>query len=202
MFDDLEKDALTELVNVAVSGAAVRLAGMVGKHVELSVPAISVTRSAEANEAFAQLGLQQLVAVRQTFEGAVSGETLLVFPEASVGGLLEAVIGEDVSSEEQSALAGDALAEVGNVVLLGFLGAIGKTLRKNFEVGLPQIVEGGPDDLMAATGNDAVLLVYMNFGIENRKVRGYFALVLGLSDLTALRQVLREYMVQVGVFEG
>ncbi|MCR5876614.1 CHASE domain-containing protein [Phenylobacterium sp. J426] len=197
MFDDLETDALTELVNIAVSGAATRLGGMVGSLVELSVPAISVASSAEARETLVRLGLHELVAVRQVFDGAVAGETLLVFPDASLPGLLRAVIGEDVSADAREALADDALKEIGNVVLMGFLSTIGNMLRRDFDVGLPQTVEGAPSDLFAAA-DGAVLLIYMNFSIAGVHVRGYFAMVLGLSSLAALRLVVREFLVRTG----
>ncbi|CAN5488805.1 hypothetical protein BH10PSE3_BH10PSE3_04260 [soil metagenome] len=43
---ELERDALTELVNIAVSGAASRLRAMVGSQVGLSVPIIEVLGAA------------------------------------------------------------------------------------------------------------------------------------------------------------
>ena len=78
---ELEIDALTELVNIGVSSAAVKLRKMIGNQVLLSVPAIKLIGRREAATLLRERETDQLVAVRQRFDGAFSGQALLIFPE-------------------------------------------------------------------------------------------------------------------------
>src|SRR5258708_32752187 len=78
--DELEVDALNELVNLGVSRAAVSLRELVGEQVFLSVPSLSVLSKPEAAESIRGPGGRKLIAVRQAFDGEFSGRALLIFP--------------------------------------------------------------------------------------------------------------------------
>ena len=67
---DLERDALTELVNIGVSRAAASLRKMVGEQVLLSVPSVEIVTQDMAATLIGQRESDRLVAVRQAFEGA------------------------------------------------------------------------------------------------------------------------------------
>ena len=116
---ELELDALTELVNLGVSNAALSLREMVREEVILSVPKVSlVTRQA----AVANLGdtaISRLVGVHQDFEGDIKGRALLIFPEQKSIELVRAVVGGELSLEDIVELEQEALAETGNVLLNG-----------------------------------------------------------------------------------
>jgi len=79
--NDLELDALIELVNLGVSRAAANLSEMVKEQVHLSVPNVSMMGRAEAIEILNNSESSSLVAVQQVFDGDVSGRTLVIFPE-------------------------------------------------------------------------------------------------------------------------
>ena len=83
LLNELERDALTEIVNIGVSRAAANLRKMVGQQVLLSVPAIDVVSQARAARLISEREVSQLVAVRQDFKGAFSGRALLIFPHDS-----------------------------------------------------------------------------------------------------------------------
>jgi chemotaxis protein CheC len=136
---DIERDALGELVNIAVSGAASRLRAMVGSEVSLTVPIVEVVGGTAAANSIADLGLQELVAVRQTFEGRLNGQTMLVFNDADADTLMRAVLGDGFSEEEYAELRVDTLGEIGNVLLLGLLATIGSMLGLTFDVKIPTV---------------------------------------------------------------
>lgn len=191
---EIERDALTELVNIAVSGAASRLRVMVGSEVSLTVPIIDVLAAEHAARSMADLGLDQLLAVRQAFEGRLSGQTMLVFSEADARTLANAVLGQDLSEQELLDLQADALGEVGNVLLLGLLATIGSMLGLTFEVAIP-IVESAPvDEVFPANRERVIMLIHVNFSVRQIEARGYFALVLGLGSFAALREVLAAFL--------
>ncbi|RYI99724.1 MAG: chemotaxis protein CheX, partial [Acetobacteraceae bacterium] len=79
---ELERDALTELVNIGVSRAAVGLRKMVGEQVLLSVPSIELISQRVAAALVGEREGQDLIAVRQGFAGVFSGQAMLIFPQA------------------------------------------------------------------------------------------------------------------------
>ena len=194
VLSEIENDALTELVNIAVSGAAVRLRAMVGTEVKLTVPAVSVVDGANAANAMEALGLSSIMAVRQSFSGLLHGETLLVFPEGSYRDLVHAVLGADMTEAEIDALTDDALGEIGNVLLLGFLSTVGTLLEVQFQVTLPNVALSKPEDIFTGDKDQVALFIYVNFMISGREVRGYFGLVLGVETFAVLKEVLAAFL--------
>lgn len=194
VLSEIENDALTELVNIAVSGAAVRLRAMVGTEVKLTVPAVSVTDGANAIRTMEALGLSSMMAVRQSFSGRLRGETLLVFPEGSYRDLVHAVVGADMTEAEIDALTADALGEIGNVLLLGFLSTIGTMLALQFQVTIPTVALSKPDDIFTGDKDQVALFIYVNFTIGGREVGGYFGLILSVETFSVLKQVLTAFM--------
>ena len=79
---ELELDALTELVNLGVSNAALSLGEMARDEVILSVPRVSVVTREQAITHLHERNTKRLVAVQQDFDGDISGRALLIFPEA------------------------------------------------------------------------------------------------------------------------
>jgi hypothetical protein len=78
---ELERDALSEIANIAMGHAANSIRLMVGHQVLLSVPAVEILSKKAAALAVATPDNRILVAVRQDFKGAFSGSALLIFPE-------------------------------------------------------------------------------------------------------------------------
>src|ERR1700729_3106214 len=95
--DEMELDALGELVNIGVSRAAASLGTMVGEQVLLSVPSVMLVSRSRAAELISTSRQDLLVAVRQEFHGDVSGRALLIFPEKNSLELVRAVAGEGLS---------------------------------------------------------------------------------------------------------
>ena len=65
--DELEHDALTELVNIGVSRAAASLRKMVNKEVILSVPSVEIVTRKSAASLIGQRESESLIAVQQQF---------------------------------------------------------------------------------------------------------------------------------------
>ena len=78
--DELELDALTELVNLGVSKAALSLREMIGEQVLLSVPSVDLIARKRAIETLGKNEPNKLVAVHQVFEGRHSRPRVADFP--------------------------------------------------------------------------------------------------------------------------
>lgn len=191
--DELESDALAELVNLGVSQAAVRLRAMVDEEVVLTVPAISVVSPVQAAEMIGGARVGELVAVEQMFEGVVSGRALLIFPEANSLELVRAVM-RDQAEADIADLAQEALCETGNIVLQACLGTIANMLHRTLDLTVPHLIRGRAQDLFPRAATGAVLFIYINFSLRGRRIRGYIALLLDLPSLASLKALIAEFI--------
>jgi chemotaxis protein CheC len=203
---ELEHDALTELVNIGVSRAAVSLRKMIGDQVLLSVPSVEIISRKEAATLIREREVDQLVAVRQTFEGAFSGHALLIFPESNSLELVRAVTGDVLSADEVQEMEQEALSETGNVVLNGCLASMANMLQRPLTMSLPQVHRGDGQRLFELANKPAdsgvVLFLYINFTISGRDIRGYIAMLMDLASLEALKQLIGEFLERIMAPEG
>lgn len=199
--EELERDALTELVNIGVSRAASSLRTMVGRQVFLSVPSVEVVSRAAAAALIRERETGPLVAVRQDFSGAFNGQALLIFPEQNSLELVRSVAGEAMGVDDLAGIENEALAETGNIVLNSCLATMANILERPLEMSLPEVVRGegaGLFELNAAAAADGVVLfLYINFSISERDIRGYIAMLMDLPSLDALRALIREFISRV-----
>ncbi len=197
---ELERDALTEVVNIGVSRAAASLRKMVGEQVVLSVPAIEVMDQKRAAALVGERESEDLIAVRQDFSGAFAGRALLIFPQASSLELVRAVTGGQMSPEETAEMEGEALSETGNVILNGCLATMANMLQRSLTMSLPAVVRGESEGLMggAVAGAPAseapVLFLYINFTIRERNIRGYIVMLMDLPSLAALKLLIADFI--------
>lgn len=196
--DELELDALTELVNLGVSRAANSLREMIGEQVLLSVPKVGLVTRAEAIGILGQREDNRLVAVHQMFEGDITGRAMLIFPETRSLELVRAVTGGDLPLEDIIELEQEALAETGNIILNGCLATIANLLQRSLRMSLPEILRGGGADLFDVApppdAGDVVMFLYIDFAVRQRDINGYVALLLDMPSLEALRGLLQEFI--------
>jgi chemotaxis protein CheC len=201
---DDERDALTELANLGVGRAAASLSRMVSEPIRLSVPAVAMLTREEAACAIEARDHARLVAVRQHFTGSFSGHALLLFPETNSLELIRAVVGPQPSLEEIADLEEEAMAEVGNVILNGYLATVANLLHQQLEISLPDVLRGssraildvpecGPEPSVA----ESVLFLYIDFTIGERGIRGYIAVMMNFPSLEALRQLTQQFVERI-----
>ena len=194
---DLERDALTELVNMGVGRAATHLSRMVSDQVLLSVPSVDIVNRADAARLLAARERTSLVAVEQLFSGSFSGRALLIFPETNSLELARAVLGSELSLEEIVDLEQDALAEIGNIILNGCLVVMANTLKDNLDISLPSVLRGDSERIFAnaePNADELVMFLYIDFLIRSRSIRGYIALLMGLSSLESLKGLIHGFI--------
>ena len=197
VLDEMEHDALVELVNIGVSRAAAGLREMVGEQVHLSVPRLEIMARVEAARVIAAREPSRLVAVHQQFEGDFNGRALLIFPETKSLELVRAVTGGELPLEDIIDLEQEALAETGNVILNACLGTIANLLSRTLRLSLPDVVRGDSAELMAM-GPDAnpevVMMLYIDFAILSRDLKGYIVFLMDMPGLLALKALLGDFV--------
>ena len=198
---ELERDALTEIVNIGVSRAASSLRKMVGHEVHLSVPSIEIVSQPRAARLISERELDALVAVRQSFAGAFSGRALLIFPEANCLELVRAVTGDALDADEVLEMEQEALAETGNVILNSCLATMANMLKRSLTMTIPEVLRGNGATLFeiaeGQTADGLVLFLYIDFAVRQRDIRGYIAMLMDLPSLAILRDLLDEFIARV-----
>lgn len=201
MLSALEQDAITELLNIGVSRAAVSLCEMVGDEVLLDVPSVVLMGRAEAIARVTDSETEKLVAVHQAFEGEISGRAMLIFPEIRSLELVRAVLGAELPLEDILDLEDEALAETGNVILNNCVGSLANMLQRTLRMSLPEVLRGDATALFNITppseGGDVIMFVYINFRLRRREIAGFMAMLTDLPSLAALQGLLREFIERV-----
>jgi chemotaxis protein CheC len=196
--NELELDALTELVNIGVSKAALSLREMVNEQVILSVPELRLLSRSEAIGVLSGQEGGRLVAVHQVFEGDINGRVLLIFPETKSLELVRAVTGGELPLEDIIELEQEALAETGNIILNGCLSTIANQLQRTLKMSLPEILRGAGPEFFALDpppeAGDVVMFLYINFAMKKRDIQGYIVMLMDLPSLAALKELLAEYI--------
>lgn len=200
LLDELERDALTELVNIGVSRAASNLRKMVGKEVLLSVPSIEVIDHRRAAALIHEREGEGVVAVRQDFSGAFHGRALLIFPQEHGLELARAILGQDLPEDEVISMEEEALSETGNVILNSCLATMANMLERPLAMSLPQVVRTAGNGLLETahpTEDGLVLFLYINFSVHERSIRGYIAMVMDLVSLATLKRLVGDFIARV-----
>lgn len=203
---ELERDALTEIVNIGVSRAASSLRKMIGDQVTLSVPAIDVVSQRRAARLISEREIAELVAVRQDFSGPFSGRALLIFPESNSLELVRAVTGDVLDAAEVLEMEEEALTETGNVILNSCLATMANMLRRSLTMTIPEVMRGDGAKLFEIDESGAaeglVLFLYIDFAVRKRDIRGYIAMIMDIPSLEVLKELLDEFIERVVGADG
>jgi chemotaxis protein CheC len=198
VLNELQLDALTEMVNIGVNRAAAGLREMVGEQVHLSVPNVALVSRDQAVATLAATEASSLVGIHQVFDGDVTGRALLIFPDTKSLELVRAVAGAELSLEEIIELEHEALAEIGNIILNGCLATLANMLQRNLKMSLPEILRGKPEIFFnlkpPPEAGEIVMFLYINFAIRQRDIRGYIAMLMDMPSMAALQVLLDEYI--------
>lgn len=124
----------------------------------------------------------------------------MIFPQAQSLELVRSIVGSEHSLEDVIALEEEALAETGNIILNACLATIANVLRRTMRMSLPSILRGDGDALFdVKVGSDnLVLFLYIDFTIKNRDIRGFIALLMDLPSISALKDIVRDFIGGIG----
>jgi chemotaxis protein CheC len=131
-FTSLELDALRELANIGSGTASTSLSGMLGRPVDISVPAAAALTFADAIDTIGAPE-EEVTGVVLGVVGEMEGIVLLLMRVADAAGLC-ALLGVDADSE----MGQSALGEIGNIVGTSYINALAQMTGLNIEPSPPQ----------------------------------------------------------------
>jgi chemotaxis protein CheC len=192
---DQQRDALTEVLNIATARTAAALSDLSGQRVVLDVPELAIhpiNQLAAALKTFIQ---GDIVTVHQIFNGPVAGDALLLLGHDAAVTLTDLMIHENIQSKRLNASAREVLIEVGNILLNACMGIFGDLLQVRVSFAVPRLHLDDPAPLLISLTLGHVdlhyaLVVLTTFRLRDSEVNGYLVIVLGVASLDHLLQAI------------
>jgi chemotaxis protein CheC len=189
-----QRDAMSELINIAFSRTGAALSELTGHRVLLNAPEVSVHPTAELPEALAKFIPGEIASIHQVFGGPVAGDALLLLNHDGAVHLTDLLTdGGGPPSSRLDESAREVLTEVGNILLNACLGMFGNLLDVRVSFSVPRLHLDTLDELLASLiggGNEPqyALVIYTAFQIRDSSVKGFLVMVLSVSSLDRLIQ--------------
>jgi len=195
---DRQKDALSELINIAFSRTAASLSELTGHRVLLDVPEVAIFPINELAEALSAFLPAEVATVHQVFTGPVTGDALLLMNYDGAITLTDLLTDERSASDRLNTSAREVLTEVGNILLNACLGMFGNLLQVHVSFSVPRLHLETLDALLRslAIGREGLryaLVVYTAFRLRDSAVSGYLVIALNVASLDRLIQEAEEW---------
>lgn len=206
MLNDLQKDLLTELVNVYVGQAASMLSEMVNQKIDLSIPKVELITTNEVDPSDHRFSIffneGHLITSSLKFGHEFSGKAILVFPANQAKILVNTCLGEMTSAIDTEAKSLidtdlDVLKEISNVILNAIIGEFGNFLGLRLEYAMPDI------ELVSVTNGDKttflqnevhILILQTSFLLAEANIKGVIVIALSMSSISNLLYKIDELL--------
>ena len=198
-----QRDALSELINIAFARTGAALSELTGHRVLLNPPEVAVYRTQEVRGALAKFVPGDVASIHQVFVGPVAGDALLLLNYEGAVQLTDLLTDEHQHSAYLDESAREVLTEVGNILLNACLGMFGNLLNVHVTFSVPRLHLETLDELIANLTTDKTemhyaLVVYTAFQIRDSSVKGFLVIVLSVDSLDRLIQEVDAWEAQQG----
>ena len=197
VFTAEQRDALQEIANLAMGRAAARLALLLGRFIELSVPRVRVVKATDAGDALREMtGIyDNVTAVRQGFRSDIKGEAIVLCRTASIARLMSVVdrtFGEGVYGG--MATPDEVVFDVANVLMGACVASILDELGRKPVFFPPGLLGANVsfDDVFQPTelAWSVALLLEVNFGLEDHAFRAHFVMLMAEDSIRLMGDAL------------
>jgi chemotaxis protein CheC len=189
--NDVQHDALVELLNIGFGRAGASLSRLTGHRVLLEVPQVSVHPMDQLHLALREVVEDEVASVHQIFSGPVAGDAVLLLDPVAASALKELLTSEPALPLALDASTREVLTEVGNILLNACIGTFGNLLHVPIGFSVPEINVASVKSVVESlsVGSEAfryALVVSAGFRLRNAGVTGYVVIVLSVQSLTRL----------------
>jgi chemotaxis protein CheC len=193
-----QKDAITELVNIAFSRTAAALSELTGNRVDLTVPEISAHPITQLASALSRFVRGEVATIHQIFGGPISGDAFLLLDVDGATKLVDLLTGVGAPTAQMGASSREVLSDVGNILLNACLGVFGDLLEVRFTFAVPRLQLESLSSMVSSLVIDEnelrhALLVGARFRVLGSEVTGCLVLVLGITSLDQFVQAIEEW---------
>ncbi|HEX7176732.1 MAG TPA: hypothetical protein VF240_15815 [Pyrinomonadaceae bacterium] len=188
-----QRDAVSELINIAFARTGAALSELTGHRVLLNAPDVSVLPTSELPAALADFIPGEVASIHQVFGGPVAGDALLLLNQDGALRLTDLLTDGQSPSDRLDESAREVLTEVGNILLNACLGMFGNLLDVRVSFSVPRLHIETLDELLASltTGEGGpryALVIYTAFHVRDSSVKGFLVMILSVASLDRLIQ--------------
>src|SRR5687768_2520195 len=196
--NDVQHDALVELLNIGFGRAGASLSRLTGHRVLLEVPQVSIHPIHQLHGFLEQVVEDEVASIHQIFSGSVAGDALLILDPVAAAALKELLTSEPALPLALDASAREVLTEVGNILLNACIGTFGNLLRVPITFSVPDIDVASLYSVVdrLITGGDSyryALVVTAGFQLRDAEVTGYVVIVLTVQSLARLLAAVEDW---------
>lgn len=196
--NEVQHDALVELLNIGFGRAGASLSRLTGHRVLLEVPQVSIHPIHQLHGFLREVVEDEVASVHQIFSGPVAGDALLMLDPVAASALKELLTSEPALPLALDASTREVLTEVGNIVLNACVGTFGNLLEMQIGFSVPSInvatVKAVLDSLESSQdGFRYALVVTAGFRLRDAEVTGYVVIVLSVQSLNRLLGAVDEW---------
>lgn len=192
----MEMDVLTEVGNIGSGNAVTALSAMIGRPVDIQVPAVKLLDFQTAID-FAG-GAEKLVAgILVQISGSIEGMMLFLLEQDMVDLIVSTFFGKDsVSLLELTPDMSSALTETGNIMSASYVNAIAELAQMTINVGIPMMCVDMIGAIMSVPVSiigemsDKLLFIDSHLLIDGSKIKSKMMLLPTVNSLDTLLKKL------------
>ena len=203
---DDERDILQEVMNIAFGKASAGLAELIDIYVVLSIPDISLLRTADVPQYIEEEieDFEKVSVIKQNFRGKFHGSALLFFP-GDAGKQLFSLFenGEKPATDLDNlsvVIEKETLLEVGNILIGASISKVAELLDDEITYQPPKIlVDSTPNDIVdwdLAEPECPAIIMRTVFGFEKRDISGFLFLIPSYNSFEWLKKALNSFLEQ------
>jgi chemotaxis protein CheC len=205
--NERQKDALTELINIAFSRTAASLSELTGHRVVLDVPNVEIYPVSELTARLAGFLPAELASVHQVFTGTLTGDALLLLNYEGAVMLANLLTDDALFSQRLNKSAREVLTEVGNILLNACLGVFGNMLEVRVSFSVPRLHLETLGSLVKSLIIDKeelryALVIYTAFRLRDSSISGFLVIALSVVSLDRLIQEIEAWEDRQGEYDG
>jgi len=202
--NELEKDALKEIINISIGQAAQTLEEIIKLYVFMNIPRLEVLGPEEL-QGFLKAEIptyKSLHLIEQYFIGKTKGVAYLVLPEKSGNAVLTLLGMDNIDSENCTfdKLEQEALLEIGNIIVGTCVSKISELMGDIVTYLPPRIIEHNenngylPSFFLQEDELSYVIIFKTVFHFESKDVEGYLFLINSYESIKWLKKAIDEFI--------
>jgi chemotaxis protein CheC len=199
----VQRDALTEVVNIGAGRAAKRIATMLEDEVEMVVPVVDLVDYEDLPGFLSIAAEEDVVCIQQEVSGSITGDIMLLFYTQEGLRLMQQLIAplqpfNAGSDDEMRRFENEAMTEVGNIIISACASAISGFLAGAVKMKVPTYNEGALDkiipQIVQSQGETKALVMRASLRALKREVSTTLIITLSVDNLNSVLKRLDEIL--------
>jgi len=195
---ETQTDLLKETFNIGVGLAASSLSELSGgEEILLSVPTVEFKTLLDLEASVRESSGDEVCGVSETFSGPFDGSAMMLYSKKESLELVKIMLGETIPVEQLSEMEGEALCEVGNIVLNAVISALADMFGTEIGTEVPVLHTGNCMEVLQKSLGVAeehqVLHLRMDFSLASHHLEGDIGFFLDVVSVEKLAQALDDY---------